>query len=59
VSAMIYCNSDGILNDSNYDYDSVGFPFLKNLGQVLYQYERTRKRSRVPQLSSFQLKYDK
>lgn len=59
VSAMIYCNSDGILNDSNYDYDAVGFPFLKNLGQVLYQYERTRKRPRVPQLSSFQLKYDK
>jgi len=43
LSAVIYCNSDGILNDSRYDYDAIGFPFMKNLGKVIYDEEvRTR-----------------
>ena len=37
LSAVIYCNSDGIFNDDIYDYDRVGFPFLKTLGQTLYR----------------------
>jgi hypothetical protein len=37
LSAVIYCNSDGIFNDDIYDYDRVGFPFLKTLGQALYR----------------------
>ena len=53
VSATIYCNSDGILNDDNYDYDTIGLPFMKNLGRVLYEFELTRKRKRIPDLSNF------
>jgi beta-lactamase class A len=53
VSATIYCNSDEILNDNNYDYQTVGFPFMKNLGRVLYEFELTRNRKRVPDLSEF------
>jgi hypothetical protein len=37
LSAVIYCNSDGIFNDDIYDYDRVGSPFLKTLGQTLYR----------------------
>lgn len=37
LSAVIYCNSDGIFNDDIYDYDRIGFPFLQNLGQTLYR----------------------
>ncbi len=48
LSAVIYCNSDGILNDSKYDYDSVGFPFYKNLGQLIYNYELQRKKAYLP-----------
>jgi hypothetical protein len=48
LSAVIYCNSDGILNDSKYDYDSVGFPFYKNLGQLIYNYELERKKAFLP-----------
>jgi hypothetical protein len=59
LSANIYCNSDGIFNDDHYDYEKVGFPFLKNLGQVIYQYELQRKRKRVPDLSTFQFQYSK
>jgi len=59
LSANIYCNSDGIFNDDHYDYETVGYPFLKNLGQVIYQYELQRKRKRVPDLSTFKLQYSK
>ncbi|MEO7120645.1 MAG: serine hydrolase [Ginsengibacter sp.] len=59
LSATIYCNSDGILNDDKYDYDSIGLPFMKNLGQVIYDYELKRKRQYQPNLSSFKIIYDK
>lgn len=59
LSASIYCNSDGIFNDDHYDYENVGLPFLKNLGQAVYQYELQRKRNRKPNLSSFKMEYGK
>jgi beta-lactamase class A len=59
VSAIIYCNSDGILNDDKYDYDTVGFPFMKNLGRVIYDYELKRKYKIQPDLSSVLFTYDK
>lgn len=59
VSAMIYCNSDGILNDDKYDYATVGLPFMKNLGRVLYDYELKRKRKTKPDLSAVLFTYDK
>ena len=57
LSANISCNSDGIFNDDNYDYENIGFPFLKNLGQVIYQYELQRKKKNLPDLSKFQINY--
>jgi len=57
LSAVIYCNSDGIFNDDNYDYDKVGLPFLKNLGRVIYEYELNRKRKKNPDLRAFQFTY--
>ncbi|MBL0133847.1 MAG: serine hydrolase [Chitinophagaceae bacterium] len=59
LSASMYCNSDGVLNDSKYDYDSVGFPFMKNLGRVIYEYEKKRKKSFIPDLSTFKMNYEK
>jgi hypothetical protein len=59
LSAIIYCNSDGILNDGAYDYEEVGFPFMRDLGQVVYEYERSRPRIRKPALSEFRLTYDR
>lgn len=59
LSANIYCNSDGIFNDDHYDYENVGLPFLKNLGQAIYQYELQRKHKRIPDLSTFQFQYSK
>ncbi len=59
VSATIYCNEDGILNDNKYDYDKTGFPFMKNVGRAIYQHELTRKRNFKPDLSSLIFTYNK
>jgi hypothetical protein len=59
LSANIYCNSDGNFNDDNYDYDNVGYPFLKHLGEVIYQYELKRKKLIMPDLSKFKINYSK
>ena len=59
LSAVIYCNSDGIFNDDKYDYNSVGYPFLANLGRIVYDYEVKRKRLYRPDLRKFMVKYDK
>ena len=57
LSAVIYSNSDEVLNDDHYDYDTVGFPFLRDLGQAVYQYELRRPRRHTPDLSRFRLRY--
>jgi hypothetical protein len=57
LSAVIYCNSDGIFNDDKYDYDSVGYPFMKHLGRVIYDHELKRERKYKPDLSAFQFDY--
>ena len=59
LSASIYCNSDGIFNDDHYDYDSVGYPFMKNLGRAFYDYELQRPRKHAPDLSSLKMDYTK
>lgn len=59
LSAAINCNTNGIINDDKYEYDSIGFPFMKNLGQIIYDYELKRKRIYPPDLSSFKITYDK
>ncbi len=57
LSANIYCNTDGIFNDDHYDYDRVGFPFMKHLGEVFYLYELKRKKKNIPDLSAFRIDY--
>ncbi|MBS1567799.1 MAG: serine hydrolase, partial [Bacteroidetes bacterium] len=59
LSARIYCNSDGIVGDDKYDYSNTGFPFMKHLGEVIYQYELQRERPRKPDLMEFKMIYDK
>lgn len=57
LSATISCNSDGIYNDDKYDYKTVGFPFFKQLGNVIYKYELKRSRNHSPDLSKFIINY--
>ncbi len=57
LSATIHCNSDGIYNDSKYDYETIGLPFMKHLGQVIYDMELQRKKNVAPDLSTLQFNY--
>ena len=59
VSASIYCDRDRTVNDDRYDYETIGYPFMKHLGRALYEYELKRPRQRLPDLSAFRLTYDK
>ena len=53
LSAVIYVNSDGILNDDKYDYENIGLPFFREINQIIYNYEIKRKRKYKPELSQF------
>jgi len=57
VSAVIYVNSDGVLNDDKYEYDETGYPFFKEVGNIIYQYELIRKRNYRPSFKKLQLHY--
>lgn len=57
LSAVIYVNSDGILNDDKYEYKETGYPFFREVGNIFYEYELQRKRERKPDLSKFKINY--
>ncbi|MDO7888131.1 serine hydrolase [Hymenobacter cheonanensis] len=57
LSAVLYVNQDGIINDAAYEYDTTGEPFLAQLGQLFYQYEARRPRQYCPDLTLFFEKY--
>lgn len=59
LSATLYVNSDGVVNDSKYDEETVGFPFLRELGRLVYNYELTRKRPFRPSLNLQGIQYEK
>ena len=58
LAATLYVNSNDILNDGTYDYETVGWPFLYQLGQTVYRYELGRDRQHKPDLSRFRVAYE-
>jgi hypothetical protein len=59
LTTVLLCNNDQIFNDDKYDYDTIGFPFMKNLGRLIYEHELTRKRKYKADLSRFRVGYDR
>ncbi len=59
LTATIHVNKDETFNDDKYEYNTVGFPFMKNLGKAIYDYELTRERKFKPNLNKFIIRYDK
>lgn len=59
LTAVIYANEDEIFNDDKYDYETVALPFMSNLGKTIFEYELSRKRMIRPDLSRFEVEYDK
>jgi hypothetical protein len=57
VTAVLLCNEDEIFNDEKYDYDTIGYPFYKNLGQVIYDYEAKRPKKHLPNLGHLRFNY--
>jgi hypothetical protein len=57
LSCSILCNTDGIFNDDKYDYETIGFPFMKSLGEAIYNYEKQRQRKHQPDLSKYVMDY--
>ena len=57
LSAVVYGNENGIINDDTYDYDSLTIPFLSELGRVIYEFELYREKDYVLDLSRFKLEY--
>jgi hypothetical protein len=43
LSIYMYVNKDEILNDNKYDYDEIGVPFMKRLGEIIYSSMKKRK----------------
>jgi hypothetical protein len=43
LSAVIYVNRDGILNDDKYEYRETGYPFFKEVGEIIYSMIKTGK----------------
>ncbi|HEY2583809.1 MAG TPA: serine hydrolase [Mucilaginibacter sp.] len=57
LTAVVQSNEDGIYNDNIYEYKTVCLPFMKNLGQEIYQYELKRPKKYLPDLSKYKFSY--
>ena len=44
LSANVYANADGVINDDRYEYDTVSRPFLAALGRAALAAEKERPR---------------
>ena len=57
LTAVVQSNEDGIYNDGKYEYETVCYPFMKNIGQEIYQHELNRSKKHLPDLSKYKMDY--
>jgi hypothetical protein len=50
LAATLYTNANGTFNDDNYEYEEIGLPFMRDLGQAIYDLELKRSRAHLPDL---------
>lgn len=53
LSAVVYVNKDGIINDGRYEYESIALPFFSTLGKAVYEFELKRNKNTTPKLHNF------
>lgn len=53
MAATILVNENGIFNDGQYEYETIGLPFFGQLGRLVHAYEKQRPREFAPQLTKF------
>lgn len=57
LTAVVQGNEDEIYNDDKYDYETICYPFMKNLGKAIYEFELNREKQNTPNLSKFNMSY--
>ncbi|WP_316803537.1 serine hydrolase [Pedobacter nototheniae] len=57
LTAVVQSNEDGIYNDNKYEYETVCYPFMKNIGQTIYEFEKSRQKKVKPVLDKFKMNY--
>ena len=55
VAATIHVNDNRVYNDGVYEYEKIGFPFFKDLGNLIYAWELGREREVLPDFNRFKL----
>jgi len=53
LAAVVQSNNNEIYNDGIYEYEEVTYPFLKNIGKLIYEHELKREKKMKPDLSKF------
>lgn len=56
VSAVLYTNENGIINGGKYEYEQIGYPFFKRVGEILLAYESQRPKQHLPKLQKYSFK---
>ncbi len=46
ISILIYVNEKDVLNTNDYQYDSIGLPFMTDMGHAIYNYELKRGKNK-------------
>jgi len=59
LSGVIHVNENKIYNDDTYEYQSIGFPFFKEVGNIIYEYELKRSKSIDCDLSALEALFPK
>ena len=54
LAAVVQSNNNEIYNDGIYEYEEVTYPFLKNIGKLIYEHELRREKKVKPDLSKFE-----
>ncbi|MBA2612341.1 MAG: serine hydrolase [Bacteroidetes bacterium] len=55
LTSSIYVNEKNVVGNGKYEYDLIGLPFLRDLSWSIYNFERTRPKEHLPDLSEFRL----
>jgi hypothetical protein len=58
LSATVHVNENGVFNDDEYEYETLGLPFLRELGLAVLAYERDRPREHRPDFAGLRALLD-
>ncbi|GAA4794090.1 hypothetical protein GCM10023231_23050 [Olivibacter ginsenosidimutans] len=53
LTVVVQSNNNDIYNDGLYEYEEVTYPFLKNIGRLIYDHELKRVKRLKPDLTKF------